>query len=173
MASTIASSTLTVTITEAMTIVDSKGGGRTIATTNTFDLATIVKTASRLVTITTTVTGLVSFADTTLTPVQATAFSSGYVAGHYDEDTVVYLRITNKDDTNFVILVFRNADDDEFAVILDAGQTFIYPCDNGNGLTSTMDAAATAVTPTLANLSDVTADADTASVDLEVFIAMI
>ncbi len=173
MASTITPGTITVTITESVTLTDSKGTGRDIATTNFFTIASIAKYARRLVTIPTTETGLVSFADNTLTAVQATAFSSGYVAGHFDEDTVVYLRITNKDDTNFVTLVFRDSADDEFAVILDKGQTFTYPCFDDTGLALTMDAQTGAVTPTLATLSDVTADADTGSVDLEVFIGMI
>jgi hypothetical protein len=93
-------------------------------------------------------------------------------AGTFVESTVKYIRITNKDDTNHVGLIFRNEDSDEFSIKLDKGQSFIYNGDVSGGVVDTMDAAATAVTPnTFADLVDITAIADTASVDVEIFIA--
>jgi hypothetical protein len=69
-------------------------------------------------------------------------------------------------------LIFRNEDSDEFSIKLDKGQSFIYNGDVSGGVVDTMDAAATAVTPnTFADLVDITAIADTASVDVEIFIA--
>jgi hypothetical protein len=86
----------------------------------------------------------------------------------------VYIRITNLDDTNHVGLIFRNEDSDEFSVKLDKGQSFIYNGDLSGGVVDTMDSAATALTPnTFADLVDITADADTASCDLELFVASI
>ena len=83
-----------------------------------------------------------------------------------------YIRITNLDDSNHVGLIFKNEDSDEFGVKLDFGQSFIYNPDREGGVVDTMDSAATAITAnTFADLVDITAIADTASVDLEVFVA--
>ena len=92
----------------------------------------------------------------------------------FDEDDVRYIRITNLDDTNHVGLIFKNEDSDEFGLKLDYGQSFIYNADLEGGVVDTMDAAATAIsTNTFADLVDITAIADTASVDLEVFVASV
>ena len=56
---------------------------------------------------------------------------------------------------------------------LELGQTFHFHCDDATGTVATMDASATALTVSLADLDDITAQANTASVDLEVFVASI
>jgi hypothetical protein len=164
---------LTVTVSESMTVEDSNGTGRNVATSNNFTIASVARVAQRIATISTTETGLLSVAANLVTAVAATAFASGYAAGHFDEASVRYLRITNKDDTNFATLVFRSASGAEFAVRLDAGQSFLYACDESGGTVATMDASSTALTVTLENLADVTAQANTASVDLEVYAALV
>jgi hypothetical protein len=52
----------------------------------------------------------------------------------------------------------------------DAGHSFIYPGDNSGGVIDTMHAGGSALTVSLNDLVDITAQADTSSVDLEVFV---
>jgi hypothetical protein len=99
------------------------------------------------------------------------AMGTAVAAGQFVESTVKYIRLTNKDDTNHVTLVFRSEGNAEFAMKLDAGQSFIYNGDNSGGVVDTMDAAASALTVSFEDLVDITARADTATVDLELFVA--
>jgi hypothetical protein len=145
---------------------------------NARSLPNINEVVKRIVSISTTETGLFSFAADVAS--QVAADSGGvrqvsYVAGHFDHDTVRYIRITNKDDTNHTTLVFRGESGAEFAVMLDAGDSFSYCCDtvDGNGVVNTMDAHSAAQSHTLEALRDVTAQANTASCDLEVFVASV
>ena len=89
---------------------------------------------------------------------------------------VRYIRFTNKDDTNFITLTFRNQDNDEVAIKLDAGQSLIFNGDNGNGMTAvfnaTQDADAASDTA-FGSLTNIQADANTGSCVLEVFIASV
>ena len=169
MTTTISNATLTVTVTEAVTL-----NGYDQGSSNTLTLPNIDEVVKRIVTISTTETGLLSFSAASTTAVTATAATT-YVAGHFDEDDVRYIRITNKDDTNFVVLRFRSQGGHEFAVKVDGGNSFIYCCDtiSGGGTESTMDANTSALTVALDHLADITADADTADVDLEVFVASV
>ena len=95
-------------------------------------------------------------------------------AGHYVAANVRYMRFTNKDDTNFITLTFRNQDNDEVAIKLDAGQTLIWNADNAGGMVDVFNAtqAADAASDTaLGDMKSVQADANTASCDIEIFIA--
>jgi hypothetical protein len=49
-------------------------------------------------------------------------------------------------------------------------QKFIYPGDNSGGVLDTMHAGGSALTVSLNDLVDITADADTAACDVEVFV---
>ena len=86
------------------------------------------------------------------------------------------MRFTNKDDTNFITLTFRNQDNDEVAIKLDAGQSFMWAADNSGGMVdvfnATQDADAASDTA-LGDLTNIQADANTASCDLEMFIASV
>ena len=97
-------------------------------------------------------------------------------AGHYTAADVRYIRFTNLDGTNFVTLTFRNQDNDEFAVKLDAGQTLVLNGDNANGMTAifnaTQDADAASDTA-FGSLTNIQADANTGSCNLEVIIASV
>jgi len=157
MASTITAATLTVTLTESVTLNGSDQGA-----TNTLSIASVNEVSKRIVTATTTERIIL-------------VFGSNIAAGQFDKTKAVYVRITNLDDTNHVGLIFRNETGDEFSVKLDKGQSFIYNGDLAGGVVDTMDAvdAAGLTTNTFADLVDITADADTASVDLEVFVASI
>jgi hypothetical protein len=156
MSSTITAATLKVTITEAITLNDRNQGSE-----NVLSIASVNEVMKRIVTATTTEQVILSF-------------GTAVAAGQFLESKVVYIRITNLDDTNHVGLIFKNEDSDEFSVKLDKGQSFIYNGDLAGGVVDTMDAAATALTSnTFADLVEVTADADTASCDLEIFVASI
>ena len=71
------------------------------------------------------------------------------------------------------MLTFKDEDNTEFRVKIDAGQSFIFNGDNSGGVVDTMKANGAALSSGLADLYDVTADADTASCDLEIFIASV
>ena len=97
-------------------------------------------------------------------------------AGHYVAADVRYIRFTNLDDTNFITLTFRNQDNDEAAIKVDAGQSFIFNGDNANGMTAVMNATQDADAASSANfgsLTNIQADADTGSCNLEILIASV
>tara|TARA_R110000823_G_scaffold252040_1_gene374743 strand:- start:47 stop:526 length:480 start_codon:yes stop_codon:yes gene_type:complete len=157
MASTIENSTLKVTLTERIVL-----NGRDQGSTNELSITDINEVSKRIITVTTTESVIATF---------SSAVAS---AGHYVDTDVRYIRFTNKDDTNFITLTFRNQDNDEAAIKLDAGQSFIWNGDNVNGMGAVFNATQDADAASSANfgsLTNIQADADTASCDLEVFIA--
>ena len=156
MATTITAATLTVTLTEAITL-----NGQDKGAVNTLTVASVTEVSQRIVEIPTSEIIILAFQATT----------PG--AGTFDEADPRYIRITNKDDTNFVQLTFRDENGTEFAVKLDAGKSFIWGCDNSGGVVDTMIAAGSALTvpSTFADLVDITAVADTNPCDVEYFVA--
>tara|TARA_R100000008_G_scaffold84850_1_gene73286 strand:- start:254 stop:724 length:471 start_codon:yes stop_codon:yes gene_type:complete len=156
MASTVTAGTLKVTIRESITLK-----GKDQGSTTELSISDINEVASRIITVPT-------------SEVEIIAMSTAVGSGTFVEGNVRYIRITNLDDTNHVSLTFKNEDNDEFGVKLDKGQSFIYNGDLSGGVVDTMEAAATAITPgTFADLVNITALADTAACDLEVFVASV
>ena len=159
MASTITAAALTVSISESLTLNGVQQGG-----SNTFTISSINEISKRILTITTN--------ESTIATMSGAVGS----AGHYNDSTVMYMRFTNLDDTNFITLTFRNQDNDEVAIKLDAGRSFIWNADNSAGmvgvLNATQDADAASDTA-LGSLTNVQADANTGSCDLEMIIASI
>ena len=154
MASTVGTATLTVTVTEAITL-----NGYDQGSTNTLEIASINEVFKRIVTAST-------------TEQEILAFGTAVASGTFLEAKTIYLRITNLDNANHVALTFKNEDDDEFGVKLDYGQSFIYNGDRAGGVVDTMEAAASAITPdTFADLVNITAKANTGSCELELFVA--
>ena len=131
---------------------------------NTKTISSINEISKRIITITT--------AESTI----ATFSSAVASAGHYVAADVRYMRFTNKDDTNFITLTFRNQDNDEVAIKLDAGNSFMWSADNSGGMVdvfnATQDADAASDTA-LGDLTNIQADANTGSCDLEMFIASV
>ena len=121
----------------------------------------------RIITVSTTETGLIGFATA-----NSTDLSKSYVAGLFDEDEVFYIRVTNLDDTNHINLIFRDELSDEFVIKVDAGHSFIYPGDASSGVVNSMRAndGALGGVGSPQDLIDITATADTASCDVEVFV---
>ena len=150
---------LTVTHTEDITLNGQQFGG-----TNILTFASINEISKRVLTITTTESVIATFS--------AAAAS----AGHYIAADVRYIRFTNKDSTNFITLTFRNQDNDEVAIKLDAGQSFVLNGDNAGGMVdvfnATQDADAASDTA-LGDLTNIQADANTGSCDLEMVIASV
>ena len=155
MTTTVTAATMTVTIAEDITLSGSQQGA-----SNTFTIASVNEVSKRIVTVPTSEKTIIAM---------GTAISNGT----FIESDVRYIRITNLDDTNHVSLTFKDENASEFAVKLDKGQSFIYNGDLSGGVVDTMDAGTTALTLALADLVDITALADTAAVDLEVFVASV
>ena len=145
--------TLTVTLTEDLTIDD-----RDYGSIQSVSIPSIVDVTRRIVTVTTTEATVLSF-------------GAAIGAGTYIVGDVRYMRITNLDNANHITLTFKDEDNTEFRMKVDAGHSFIYPGDNSGGVVDTMKASGAALSSGLADLYDITVDADTASCDVEVFIA--
>lgn len=137
---------LVVTISESVSLNNKDHGS-----TNVETIGSVSQIDHRIVTATTTEQTIV-------------LFDSAAAAGTFADASVKYLRITNLDATNFAILrILGNSE--EYFVKIEAGDSFIL----GNSL---MDAnAAGGQSVSLANIDSIKADADSASVSLEIFIA--
>lgn len=156
MASTVTAATMTVTVSESITLNGKNQGG-----SQTISIPSIATISRRIV-------------DVPASEVEIIAMSTAVASGTFIESDVLYIRITNLDDTNHVGLIFKNEDNDEFGVKLDKGQSFIYNGDLSGGVVDTMDAqdgGADLAANTFADLVNVTAIADTAACDVEVFVA--
>ena len=134
------------------------------------EVSSINEIVKRVVTASTTESGLIGFLSA-LSSVGVTANKVGYMAGMFDDGDVRYMRITNLDSSNHIMLTFRDEDNTEFRVKVDAGHSFIYPGDNSGGLVDTMKASGSALSSGLSDLVDITVDADTAACNVEVFVA--
>ena len=153
MATTIEAATLTVTLTEQIEL-----NGQEKGATNSLTISDVTEVSQRIVNVPT-------------SEVVILAMGTAVAAGQLVEGDVRYIRITNKDDTNHVILTFKSENNNECAHLHDAGHTFIYPGDNSGGVVNTHDASASALTVSLDDLVNITALADTAACDLELFVA--
>ena len=159
MASTITPSTMTVKITETISL---NGAAQGASNTSTF--ASIAEISKRILTITTNEATIATF--------------SGAVAssGHYNDSAVRYMRFTNLDDTNHITLTFKNDDDDEVAIKLDAGNSFIWAADNAGGMVDVFNAtqnADSASDTALGSVTTIQADANTGNCDLEMIVASV
>ena len=151
--------TLTVPHVEDITLNGQQFGGTTIKS-----FSGINEISKRIVTITVTECVIGTFS--------AAAAS----AGHYIAADVRYIRFTNLDTANFITLTFRNQDNDEFAIKLDFGQTLILNGDNVNGMTAIFNAtqdADSASDTAFGSLTNIQADANSGSCDLEMIIASV
>ena len=150
MTSTISSATLTVTHTEALTL-----NGVDRGVTNTLSIASINEVSHRIQTVTTS-------DENSLITLGAAAG-----AGTFVDSAVKYIRITNKDDTNFITLGLEASGDCAY-VKLGAGQTFLIYSDD-------LDAAASSGiahgSVSFGDITGIVAKANTAAVDVEIFVA--
>ena len=138
--------TLTVTITEAVTL-----NGASRGSTNTHT-ETVTQIDHRIVTC------LHSAEQTVL------LFDSAVAAGTIKDGTLDYLRMTNLDSTNFVTIRVRG-NNEEYFVKLEAGDSYILN-------NQSMDANATGgASVSLNNIDSIGIQADTSSCDVEIFAA--
>ena len=138
--------TLTVTITEAVTL-----NGASRGSTNTHT-ETVTQIDHRIVSC------LHSAEQTVL------LFDSAVAAGTIKDGTLDYLRLTNLDSSNFVTVRIRG-NNEEYFVKLEAGDSFSLN-------NQSMDAnAAGGASVSLANIDSVGIQADTATCDVEIFAA--
>ena len=120
MATTISNATLTVKVTESISLNGSEHGA-----TNTMTIADIDEVSKRIVSVPQSEVVLLSF-------------STAVANDTFVEGDVRYIRITNKDDTNHIYLVFKNEYNNEFCIKLDYAQSFIYNADRASGVIDTM-----------------------------------
>ena len=120
MASTITAASLTVTLSESISLNGSQQGA-----TNALTIASINEVSKRIVTV-------------PQSEVVIAEFSSAVSSGTFVAGNVRYIRITNKDDADFVYLVFKNEYNNEVCIKLDYGQSFIYNGDTVSGVIDTM-----------------------------------
>ena len=159
MATTITPATLTVTITEEISL-----NGQDKGSTNALTVASITEVSQRIV-------------EVPLSPeINLLSFqATNPGAGTFDRADVRYIRLTNKDDTNYVVLVFTDGNSTEFILKLDAGKSFIWGCDNSGGVVGNMLASGSAITVSNTAMSGdlvtISAIAHTANCDLEIFVA--
>ena len=149
--------TLTVTLQEDLVLNASQVGGTIIK-----EITGINESSKRMLTITTNEATIATF--------------SGAVgsAGHFNDGTVRYIRMTNLHATYFVALTLTNGSNDEFAFKLDAGQSFVLFGDNSTGMELIFNAtqAADAASHTaLGPLTTIQADAEASTVQIEMFVA--
>jgi len=147
MTSNVGSATMQVVITEDINLDGQPRGG-----TTKFSVQSINEVSRRIVTVTTT-------SATFLT------LGSAAGAGQFINTDMRYLRVTNLDKTNFVILGFKDTSADTFYVKLEAGQSFILYNDDLEAFTNGSAFSAFGQWDTM------TMDADTASCDVEIFYA--
>ena len=111
-----AGATLTVTLTESLTIDSRDYGGK-----QTMTFGSISDVYKRIVTAITIEQDLMDFG----------AIAK---AGTMDVDDVRYMRISNLDDTNYCKLTFLNTNGEEFMITLDKGQSFVWCGDSATGV---------------------------------------
>lgn len=147
MASTITNADLTVTITEGITLNGTSQGGtvtQTVSNINEVDRRIFTASTSE---------------------VDILGFGAANGQGQYLRTAIKYIRITNLDDTNFVTLGMSDSGSDTFYVKLEAGQSFMIGNDD-------LEIHATGGASSAFSEADaISAKADTAEVDLEVFVA--
>ena len=143
MATTVTASTLTVTITESYDLNNVSYGN-----SNTKTYTENGQVLQRIMNVSTSDPAIINFG--------AADEAGQVVVGNYK-----YFRITNLDNTNFVMLTLYNGTDSFFYKML-AGDTFIL-------MSNEMDAIASSRTfGAFADITQIKADADTAACDIEI-----
>ena len=150
MASTISNSTLTVTLTEQLTL-----NGRDYGATRKMSIEGINEVSKRILTC----------ATTPGTQVYAGSTAAGL--GTFVTDNVRYIRITNLDDTNFVVLHLEG--NSHYAQIaLAAGDVFFL-----TDVSAVFDSEASVADFSAEDITRIDVMADTAACDVEILVASV
>ena len=166
MASTITAATLTVTVSESITLNGSQQGS-----SNSWTVGSVNEVSKRIVTVPT-------------TEQEILAMSTTVGSGTFIEGDVRYIRITNLSTDNPIILTFKNEEFDnghgEFAIKLDKGLSYVYSGISGSGGVDTMDTTGSSAVglgpngPNMKDLVNITAQSSgSTSSDIEYFVASI
>lgn len=150
MASTITAQTLTITISEQIIL-----NNQPINSENQLVIPSIGQIDKRIVSI------------PTASEVTVLNFGTAVAAGTVIRANVKYIRITNKDSTNYVRIRVKKTGADTFDVKVDAGQTFIM-----SNASESVSATAGAFSA-FVDADSINAQANTAAVDIEIFVASI
>lgn len=148
MASTITNANLTVTISETINL-----NGVDINSTNQLVIADINEFDKRIVSV------------PIASEVTLILFGASVAAGQYITGNVKYIRITNKDNTNFCRVRMTKSGADAFDIKLEAGKSFMI------GNTKESVSATSAAFSAFVDATSINAQADTATVDLEIIVA--
>jgi len=151
MASTLTAATMTVTVRESIEL-----NGYEQGSSNDFTIASIAEVSKRIVNCPASEKTVISF-------------GAAIAGGTYIEGDVRYIRLTNKDDTNFVILNIEGDASTDFSVRLDPGASFLIISTAATGVVDYADISGA----TLEDLTGIKATADTAACDLEIFVASV
>jgi hypothetical protein len=147
MASTISNATLTLTVNEDVKLNGYQVGSKSVQT-----IADINEASRRILSV----------------PIYETeilALSSSAGGGTYITSDLKYLRVTNLDDTNFVRLTFISGSSNRYDMKLPAKRTAIFTSPSMSG------SAAGDSFGSFVDFSSLKGTADTASVDVEIFVA--
>ena len=93
------------------------------------------------------------------------SFSTAIAAGTYVAGDIKYIRVTNLDDTNYITLGLMDTDADTAYFKIEKGETMVF---YNTSLDVKTDGA---VVGTLSTIDTINAIADTAAVDIEIFVA--
>jgi len=147
MATTIDDATLTVTINE-----DVKLNGHQVGSRVTHSIPNVNEASRRVFTVPTYETEIL-------------ALSSSAGAGTYVTANLQYVRLTNLDDTNFVRIVFLKGSGNRYDIKIPAKRSAIFTS------TSISGSAAGATFGSFVDFTSMKATADSAEVDIELFVA--
>lgn len=160
MASSITPATLTVKISESIILNGSEQGN-----TNTLTINNIAQVSREIFACDLTENNILWFVD------EIASADNGNSHNRFLRNEVVYVRITNLDDTNYVVLTLRNDGDDETALKVGPGRSFIIN-GTGSGVQLILDSDNEEFTSiALGDLYSINGYADTANCDLEIFVA--
>lgn len=144
MASTVTAATATVQIVESLTLANvDRGGSHTRTITNVAEADRRVMTVD------------------SANEIDIIELNTNNGQGKFVRSAIRYIRITNLDDTNFIRVRFKKSGAETADVKVDAGATFMLS-------TGSMDVDATASAfSAFVDIDDISAQADTADVDVE------
>jgi hypothetical protein len=145
-----------VTITETVSL-----NGQDKGSTNSMTIASVAEVLQRIITVPTSEMTVLTF--TSSTPGSSTAIG-------LNEANIRYIRMTNKDDTNFIQITTISDGNNECAHKLEAGHSLMIPVSE-EGTANVHDADSSALTVSFGDLASVTALANTSACDLEIFVA--
>lgn len=154
MASTLTAKTMKVTIKEDITLNGVQQGDE-----NILSIASIVSIHNQFIPVPTSEVTILSFG----TAVAGATFVVGDVR---------YIRITNLDGSNYVRLIIADENNGESVHKLSAGRSMVISVDGTNGVANVHDADAAAITSfAICDIASITALANSAECDIQVYVA--